>query len=190
VINITDILADPDDEQSMVRMFATSDIIDLEGIIVSSSCWRRIQTQKGMNRVKQFENAYEKCISNFLVHSKLYPSIEYIKSITVMGQTRYSMKDVGEGKDTDGSNLIISVVDKEDCRPVWINFWGGANTLAQALWKVKSTRRQEEVNKFVSKIRVFDILGQDEAGAWIVTNFPKLIYIRCYHNSPVGGVKN
>ena len=39
------------------------------------------------------------------------------------------------------------------------------NTLAQALWKVSRTRTPEEVEAFVSKIRIYDILGQDDAGA-------------------------
>ena len=43
VINITDLLADPDDEQSLVRMFVSSNMVDLEGIIVSTSCWRKKQ---------------------------------------------------------------------------------------------------------------------------------------------------
>lgn len=177
VINMTDLIADPDDEQSLVRMFVTSNQIDLKGIIVCTSCWRQKQDQAGMDRLTPIIDAYGESLPNLQVHADGYPSLEYIKSIAVMGQTGYSMDDVGEGKDSDGSELIISVVDEDD-RPVWINFWGGANTLAQALWKVKNTRSEAEVKKFVKKLRVYDVLGQDEAGAWIVTTFPDIMYIR------------
>ena len=44
------------------------------------------------------------------------------------------------------------------------------NTLAQALIKVRDTRTPEELEQFVNKIRVYDVLGQDDAGAWIVRN--------------------
>ena len=177
VINITDLIADPDDEQSLVRMFVTCNQVDLKGVIVSTSCWRPIQDQDGMNRLLPIIDAYGEVLSNLKVHADGYPSLEYIQSIAVMGQTGYSMDDVGEGKDSDGSELIISVVDEDD-RPTWINLWGGANTVAQALWKVKNTRSEAEVNEFVSKLRIYDVLGQDEAGAWIVTTFPDIMYIR------------
>ena len=38
---------------------------------------------------------------------------------------------------------------------------GGANTLAQAIWRVKQTRSANEVRKFVSKFRLFTITDQD-----------------------------
>ena len=80
-----------------------------------------------------------------------------------MGQTGNSMEAVGDGMDSEGSELIISTVD-EDERPTWVNLWGGANTVAQALWKVKNSRSADETEKFVSKLRIYDVLGQDEAG--------------------------
>ncbi len=95
-----------------------------------------------------------------------------------MGQTGYGMSDVGDGKDSPGSDLIIASVDKDDPRPVWVGAWGGANNVAQAIWKVRATRSKEELSKFLSKLRVFDILGQDDAGAWIAKNFPEVLYIR------------
>ncbi len=88
------------------------------------------------------------------------------------------MGDVGAGKDSPGSELIIAAVDKDDPRPVWVGCWGGANNVAQAIWKVRETRSAAELGEFLSKLRVFDILGQDDAGAWIAKNFPDLLYIR------------
>ena len=88
------------------------------------------------------------------------------------------MGDVGAGKDSPGSEMIIAAVDKEDPRPVWVNGWGGVNNVAQAVWKVQNTRSATELAEFLSKLRVFDILGQDDAGAWLAKNFPDLFYIR------------
>ena len=86
------------------------------------------------------------------------------------------MDGVGDGKDSDGSELIIKSVDKNgDSRPLWVLAWGGTNTVAQALWKVSKTRSPREVRRFVSKLRVYDILGQDDTGAWIAKTFPDLM---------------
>lgn len=186
VINITDLLADPDDEQSLVRMFVTCNQVDLKGIIVSTSCWRQNQDQEGMDKLSSIIDAYGEALPNLKKHADGYPSLRYIKSISVMGQTGYSMGTVGDGLDSEGSELIISTVDEDD-RPTWVNLWGGANTVAQALWKVKNTRSAEETEKFVSKLRIYDVLGQDEAGAWIVTNFPDIMYIRSTEVYGFGG---
>ncbi len=73
-----------------------------------------------------------------------------------------------------GSDLIIAS-DKDDPRPVWVTGWGGMNTIAQAIWKIRETRSEEELQKFL-KLRLIDILGQDDAGAWIA--FQMFFYIR------------
>jgi hypothetical protein len=88
------------------------------------------------------------------------------------------MSDVGDGKDTVGSNMIIEAVDRDDPRPVWAMCWGGCNPIAQALWTVKHTRSDVDVAKFVSKLHVYDVLGQDDAGTWMAKTFPDLLYIR------------
>ena len=43
---------------------------------------------------------------------------------------------------------------------------------------MSETRSSAELEKFISKLRVFDILGQDDAGAWLAKNYPDLFYIR------------
>lgn len=50
--------------------------------------------------------------------------------------------------------------------------------IAQAIWKVHESRTSEEFKRFVAKIRIYDVLGQDDAGAWIAKHFPEILYIR------------
>ncbi|MDZ7723877.1 MAG: DUF1593 domain-containing protein [candidate division KSB1 bacterium] len=176
IINMTDLGADPDDEQSMVRFLVQSNEYDVEGLIVTTGCWKK--SQSNINMLNDLLNAYGEVVSNLQVHDAEFPSLEYLQSISVLGQRGYGMSDVGNGKDSPGSELIISAVDKDDPRPIWICFWGGGNTLAQALWKVQNTRSEDELQKFISKIRVYDVLGQDNAGTWIAKNFPGITYIR------------
>lgn len=176
IVVTTDLGADPDDEQSLVRLLVSANEFDIEGLIVSTGCWKKNQSNTAM--LDKIVDAYGKVLPNLQVHARGYPSHEYLKSISVLGQTGYGMGDVGEGRDTQGSDLIIAVVDKDDPRPVWVQFWGGGNNLAQAIWKVRATRSQDGLAKFLGKLRVFDILGQDDAGAWLAKNFPKLLFIR------------
>ena len=68
-------------------------------------------------------------------------------------------------------------MDKVDGRPLWIAAWGGTNTLAQALMDVRASRSASEVDSFVSKIRVYSISDQDDAGPWIRGEFPSLFYV-------------
>lgn len=176
VINTTDLGADPDDEQSMVRQLVCANEFDIEGLIVATGCWKKNQSNTDM--LDKIVDAYGEVYSNLNVHADGYPTPKYLKSISVMGQTGYGMNDVGKGKDSPGSELIIASVDKDDPRPVWVMGWGGMNNIAQAIWKVQETRSPKELKKFLSKLRLFDILGQDDAGAWIAKNFPEVFYIR------------
>jgi len=168
--------SDPDDTQSLVHLMVMLNEVDLEGII-SQHAWVPYGTGAA-SVIEGVIGAYEKVLPNLRVHDKNFPAADYLRSVVKIGQPEAAMAGVGEGKDTEGSEWIIKVVDKKDPRPVWISAWSGMNTLAQALWKVQHTRSTEDTEAFVRKIRVYDVLGQDDAGAWIVKNFPQLIYIR------------
>ncbi|MBE3109490.1 MAG: DUF1593 domain-containing protein, partial [Acidobacteria bacterium] len=71
----------------------------------------------------------------------------------------------------------VQAVDRDDPRPVWVLVWGGPNCLAQALRKVRGTRSPDQVEKFVSRLRVYTISDQDDSGPWIRKTFPRLFYI-------------
>lgn len=193
VIHTTDLGADVDDQQSMIRQLVMANDFDIEGLVVATGCWKKSQSNTRM--LDDLVDAYARVVSNLQVHDPAYPPVEYLRRVSVMGQTGYGMDDVGEGKDSEGSELIVASVDREDPRPLWATCWGGCNTIAQALDKVQRERSAEELAAFVSKLRVYDVLGQDNAGTWIAKNFPDLIYIRATQvfswqpeaNGPAGG---
>jgi len=168
--------SDPDDTQSLVHLLVMLNEVELEGII-SQHAWVPYGTGAD-SVIERVIGAYEKVLPNLRVHDKTFPDANHLRSMVKIGQPVAAMAGVGEGKDTEGSEWIIKDVDNKDPRPVWISAWSGMNTLAQALWKVQHTRSAQETEEFVSKIRVYDVLGQDDAGAWIVKNFPQLTYIR------------
>jgi hypothetical protein len=91
---------------------------------------------------------------------------------------------VGEGKDTEASEHIIAVVDRDDARPVWIAVWGGSMDLAQAIWKVKHTRAPAAAARFVARVRLYQIGWQDTGSVWLWHNVPDLFYIQSYGLHP------
>jgi hypothetical protein len=175
ILILTDIENEPDDAQSLVRFLLYSNQFDVEGIVATTSCWQRNQTAEW--RIHEIVDAYGKVRDNLELHEKGYPTHTFLKERIKKGYPDFGMAAVGEGKDSEGSALIIEMVDKDDPRPVWIPIWGGANCLAQALWKVKNTRSGAELKKFVDKIRVYTISDQDNAGPWMRNTFKDLFYI-------------
>ncbi len=109
-------------------------------------------------RIKEIVEAYGKVHSNPTLHEPGFPSVlADLQSVIRAGIPKHGMEGVGSGMDSEGSDWLIQVVDKKDDRPVWVTVWGGTNVLAQALWKVRSTRTTSEFEKFVSKLRVYTI---------------------------------
>ena len=171
--------ADPDDIQSMIHLLVCSNVYDIEGLI-SSQAWVTDPDRTG--KVREVVECFGEVLPRLKKHDPGYPDLDYLRSIVKRGQAVSNMDGVGEGKDSPGSELIIAAVDKKgDNRPVWLTAWGGMNTIAQAIWKVKHTRGESELKRFLGKIRIYDILGQDDAGAWIAHNFPDILYIRNKH---------
>lgn len=172
---LTDITNEPDDQESLVRLLVYANEYDLEGIIATTSTHLRNQTRK--DKIEALVRDYGKVKPNLDKHAPGYPTMEYLLSITSEHLPVYSMDGVGEGKDSPGSQLLIKAADRADDRPLWVSVWGGANCLAQALWKVKATRSEDQVKTFVSKLKVYSISDQDFAGQWIRNNFPEIFYI-------------
>ena len=186
LIVLTDIAngAEKDDIASMVRLLLYSNEIDIEGLIATTSCWYKKEAKENNKRIiLNLIDAYEKVKNNLDIHSLSYPHAEYLRNRTFCGIAKFG-KNLGDGfgevdfNDNDGVNCIIEAADKEDVRPLWISLWGGANTLAQAVWKVSTTRGKDDLERFLAKLRIYGISDQDYAGQWLRDNFgDKLFYI-------------
>lgn len=175
VIILTDIEADPDDTQSLVRLLLYANQIDIRGLIATTSCW--LQSKVHPASIRKVLRAYGEVQPNLLQHERGFPSEQALQDLVKSGIPKYGMLGVGEGMDTEGSDWIITELEKEDDRPLWISVWGGVNTLAQALHKIRKTKSKAVAKKLTSKIRVYTISDQDDSGIWIRNNFPDLFYI-------------
>lgn len=175
VIILTDIEADPDDTQSLVRLLLYSNQIDIQGLVATTSCW--MQNKINPESIARVIRGYGKVQPNLLKHESGYPESEELLSLIKKGLPVYGMDGVGDGKDSEGSEWIIKVLEEQDDRPLWVSVWGGVNTLAQSLHKIKQTKSKSEAQRMISKLRVYTISDQDDSGLWIRNTFPELFYI-------------
>ncbi len=175
VIILTDIEADPDDTQSLVRLLLYSNQIDIKGLIATTSCWHiDIVNPESIEKVV---HAYGNVQANLKKHEPGFPTADALLKLVKSGLPKYGMLGVGDGKDSEGSDWIKKVLEEKDERPLWISVWGGVNTLAQALHKIKNSTTESNAEKLMSKLRIYTISDQDDSGIWIRNNFPKLFYI-------------
>lgn len=183
IVVLTDIAPadiEPDDMESMIRLLVHADLYEIEALIVSGG-WNssgRAYPNSWKDSLSTVINVYEKDLPNLMKRSEqtsflslkeesekqrigYWPSADYLRSRAMFGSLELGVEKLGEDNHSDGSDFIIRLVDEDDDRPLWILAWGGANTLAQALWKVKKERNETEVEVFVSKLRIYTITDQD-----------------------------
>jgi hypothetical protein len=175
LIVLTDIEADPDDSQTMVRLLLYSNQIDIEGLIATTSTHQR--TRVAPETIHALIDAYAKVQPNLVKHEEGFPTAAELRSLVKQGLPVYGMEGVGEGKDSEGSEWIIRALEKDDDRPLWISVWGGPNTLAQALWKIEKTKSRAEARRMISKLRVYTISDQDDSGPWMRKTYTELFYV-------------
>ena len=162
---LTDIENEPDDAMSMVRLLTYANHMDIEGLAATTSVHQ--QRRVAPDRIRRIVEAYAKVRDNLEKHEQGFPTGEALLALITEGIPVYGMNGVGEGKDSPASEALIKAADKDDPRPLWVTAWGGPAVLAQSLWKVRKTRSAEELDKFVSKLRVYTISDQDNSGPWI-----------------------
>lgn len=176
---LSDIDNEPDDAQSLVRLLLYSNQFDIEGLVATTSFWLNSSTHP--EHILDILDAYDEVLPNLRVHAYGYPNSANLRAKVFSGLAVYGMEGVGEGKDSEGSRALVDAVDASE-EHLWVNIWGGASVLAQALWSVNATRTAEELDWFVSKLRVYSISDQDNAGLWIRRHWPQLFYIASVHH--------
>jgi hypothetical protein len=148
-----------DDECSMARFLLYANEWDVEGIITSSSQYHwQGHKWAGDNWMEPYLKAYAKVYPNLIKHDPRYPTPEYLRARTLLG----NVKAEGEMTEvTAGSQHIAKVLlDDSDKRPVWIQAWGGPNTIARAL-KTIEEQHPAKMAAVAKKIRFYFIWEQD-----------------------------
>jgi hypothetical protein len=172
---------EPDDQESLVRLLAYADRFEIEGLIAGSG-WNSSSGDYPAAWMRVLEatiDAYEKDLPNLMKRSRqrsfLYPESEakpqklgywpsagYLRARTMLGSLKLGFAQLGEGNNSAGSDFLIRLADEDDPRPIWVAAWGGANTFAQAVWRVRKERTPEQLAAFLRKFRVYTITDQDK----------------------------
>ena len=169
---------EPDDMESMVRLMAYADCFEIEALITTVGWNSDPYPTEWKEYLTRVISAYRKDVTNLMARSGqktfmtleqengrqkigYWPSADYLEQRAVMGSQNGGIKAIGDNNDTPGSELLIRLADEDDPRPIYVAAWGGANTLAQAIWRVKQTRSAEELKRFVRKFRIYTITDQD-----------------------------
>ncbi|GAA4397146.1 DUF1593 domain-containing protein [Nibrella viscosa] len=148
-----------DDECSLVRFLLYANEWDIEGIITSSSQYHwHGHHWAGDDWIDPSLNAYEQVYPNLLKHDQNYPSPAYLRAHTFLG----NVEAEGEMDSiTAGSEHIVQVLlDESDPRPIWLQAWGGTNTIARAL-KTIEEKHPDKMAGVAKKLRFFFIWEQD-----------------------------
>ena len=178
LVVLTDISTwEPDDHESLIRLLVHADMFEIEGIVITTG-W----SMDNVNEVKHFKDiatgvieAYERDLPNLAKRSNqngfahdterqqigYWPSADYLKERIMFGSMYMGMDKVGAENISDGSNLIVQLAGEDDDRPIWVCFWGGGNTLAQAIWQVGQEQDESGLKVFLNKIRAYAITDQD-----------------------------
>ncbi len=181
VIATTD--GEVDDRSSMIRFLLYACDFDVAGIVEVNSKYQK----HGHSDEKWIEAqlaAYDHVLPNLRKHNSGYPDAETLRSVMRVGNETEADLWIAppdmQTKDTAGAQLIIDTLLDDDPRPVHVLSWGGANTTASALWKLKTEYPKEKFDYAVSRIRIYCIWYQDGGGAWIQENIPGAYIYEAY----------
>lgn len=151
--------AEIDDECSLARFMLYLNDFDVEAIISSSSQYHAHDHKwAGDDWYVPYMHAYAEVYPNLVRHDRNYPAPEAVRNMFYTG----NVETVDEmEKVTPGSQRIVEVLlDKTDSRPVWLQAWGGTNTIARAL-KTIQDEHPGEMDYVAGKLRFYFIWEQD-----------------------------
>lgn len=176
-----------DDQCSLVRYMLYANMFELDGLISSSSIFHYATKEdeefKGRDSNQKWIDAYAEVYENLCKHAEGFPEPDYLTSINLEG----NIESPGEmATDTDGSLRIKECILDEREDPLYIQIWGGTNTLAAALRSIeeeyKDTDQWEEIyQKVCSKVKVWADLDQDNTfNDYILPNWPNIEVVMSY----------
>jgi hypothetical protein len=197
------ITADPelDDNNTIIRAILYSSDVKLEGLVYVSSQfhWRgdgkgtmqliagREYTRLGLcpctswrfapdeRFIDNIVDAYAESYPNLKVHDPDYPSPAELKSKIKWGNVEF---DGDFSKDTNGSNLIKSLLLDDEPGPLYVTAQGGESTIARALKSIydqyaKTPQWDAIRDKVSDKLIIIPSGDQDGTGAaYIHPNWP------------------
>ncbi|MCR9015492.1 DUF1593 domain-containing protein [Aquiflexum gelatinilyticum] len=141
---------DPDDYQSMVHLLVYADRFDILGLISSPPGNGRI------SNIMESLEAYEKDFPKLKAKNAVFPTPEYLRSITKQGALDIQQSEIPENV-SEGAKWIIEKVNESNS-PIYVLVWGSMTDVAQAVHADPSIK---------NKLRLYSI------GSWNTAQDPK-----------------
>ncbi len=196
-----------DDVDSFIRMLLYSNEFLIEGLVYSSSMWHFKGDGKGTKFVSEMEMtrnlygektdlrwpgtqwmqdlviAYGEVYPTLSTHAEGFPTAAFLNGLIKVGNIDFE----GEmEKDTEGSDFIKAKLLDEEMAPLYLQVWGGTNTIARALKSIedefrKTPQWKEIYTKVNTKAILYMIMDQDATyKKYIEKSWPD---IKVYYNT-------
>ncbi len=161
-----------DDRCSMVRFLMYANEWEIEGLIHSSSRFHWLgNTWSGVEWINAQIEQYSRIYPYLRQNADGYPTPEELRSKVYVG----NILNVGEmEEDSPGADRIVQVLLDDRPGPVYLQAWGGTNTIAKALDTIQK-QHPDQMEKVSQKAVIYIILDQDETFRnYIEPNWPNL----------------
>ena len=195
-----------DDVDSFIRMLLYANEFKIEGLVISSSQWHYAGDGHGTKFTSELEmtkkmygertelrwpgnkwiyelvDAYGAVYPNLKLHAPGYPKPEELKRLIRIGNIEFE----GEmEKETEGALLIKERLLDDNLTPLYLQAWGGTNTIARALKSIEEEyinrpNWQDIYQKVSKKAVIYTILDQDATYKKYVSQ--KWPTIKIYYN--------
>jgi hypothetical protein len=167
---------------SLVRLLTYANELDINGIGIVTSVWKNDSID--VDTVPEVLASYSKVLDNLNANvpaTAPYPSGDELLAKVKPGHPVYGLAAL-DLEMSDAAQALLAAVDSGTSEsPLYVCLWGGAGVLAELLHNISTTRSQDELSTFLTKVRVYSISDQDDAGSWIRVNYPELFYVVSLH---------
>ncbi|WP_082632297.1 DUF1593 domain-containing protein [Algoriphagus resistens] len=196
-----------DDVDSFIRMLLYANEFQIEGLIYTSSMWHYKGDGEGTLFTSEMEmtknmygaktdlrwpgvewmdpllDAYGEIYPKLSQHAEGFPTADHLRSLVKVGNIDFE----GEMEvDTEGSDFIKKKLLDDNMEQLYLQVWGGTNTIARALKSIEDEYREKPewesiYKKVTEKAILYAILDQDATyRKYIAPNWPDL---KIFYNS-------
>ncbi|HUM84849.1 MAG TPA: DUF1593 domain-containing protein [Lachnospiraceae bacterium] len=203
--------AEVDDQNSLRHFLFYANQVELQGIIQTSSKFHWIGVEGAVRPEKtkandfEFDDGlppapfdkpyrwpgtdwmfrviddYEKDYPKLVKHADGYPTPEYLRTITKVGNVGYE----GEMEaPSDGSELIRKTILDDDARILYLQVWGGCNTIARALLDIENEYQEKPEwsglhDRIMNKVVITACGEQDDTfREYIAEEWPGILFVK------------
>lgn len=210
--------AEVDDQNSLRHILLYANDIEIQGIVQTSSIfhWKGQPGKTGPSDKADYDQPYrwtgvkwmQDVMDDYAVdykhlvtHDGNYPFPDHLRNLIKVGNIGYP----GEmDASTPGSELIREKILDDDPRPLYIQVWGGTNTIARALYDIEQDYKDDEnwlsIKEKIEKKVILTACGEQDNTYqnYISEVYPNIQFVKCvmmnsygygWNNMPEGSSK-